>query len=306
MSQPLFLSNENMTLLWEVLIENKVFLNKPKEFHVKINNVFNENIQGFYQQEIKYPTTNSLINLNKKFITLLVQHIQNTVLPNYQKQNLGNDPIPILKEDIQNIRISNFEKNLIKAKEDFSNAMSSPVPTTPDFKDKTELPLSDLEIEIKKTIAQRNYDLEKYPPNRNRFDESWLKAQETSIKKEKLSRLTKDDSIPIRYISIDNTNLDNNILKKDIIELPNEDILLSKKEKHISWAKESYNESKEEKEELNILKFLKVIPEKSKSESIDFDLNKTDLIEKVKGMESRLIKIESLIEKLLVKSEKVG
>lgn len=297
MSHPTFLSKENMTLLWEVLIENPIFLNKPKDFFMKINTIFNENIHGFYQQELKYPSP--LINLNKKFITLLVQHIQNTILP-YKDP----DPItiPILKEDIQHGRITNFEKNLSKAKEDFTNAMSISVPPIPDFKDKTELPLSDLEIEIKKTIAQRNYDLEKYPPNRNKLDDTWLKAQETSIKKEKLGGLTKDDSIPIRYISIDNTNLDNNILKKDIIELSsNEDALLSKKEKHISWGKDTtFSSSNQENQDLleeTFFKTLKVIPEKDEYESPD--LEKTDLIEKVKGMESRLQKIELLLEKLL-------
>ena len=178
--------------------------------------------------------------------------------------------------------------------------MTIPVPPVPEFKDKTEQPLSDLELEIKKTIAQRNYDLEKYPPNRIQLDDSWLKSQETSIKKEKLGKLTKDS---IRYISIDDKNLDNNILKKDIIELEKDDsFIFKKKEKHISWKKElDNNVNNLDEGQLQIsaedvfFNSLKVIPEKLKSN----DLEKIELLQKVKGIESRLSKMELLIEKLL-------
>ena len=154
-------------------MENKIFLNKPKDFFIKINKIFNENIQGFYQQEIKNNPIISLININKKFITLLLSHIQNTISTN---------PNPILKEEIQNSRITKFEKNLHDMKTEFTKAMSIPVPPIPEFKDKIEEPISDFEIEIKKTIAQRNYDIEKYPPKLNVNDSSWLISQDTSIK----------------------------------------------------------------------------------------------------------------------------
>jgi hypothetical protein len=325
MSNSTFLSNENMNLLWEVLMENKIFLNKPKDFFIKINKIFNENIQEFYQQEIKNNPSISLININKKFITLLLSHIQNTILTNPNP-----NPNPILKEDIQNSRISKFEKNLHEMKTEFTNAMSIPVPPIPEFKDKIEEPLSDLEIEIKKTIAQRNYDIEKYPPKQNINDSSWLIAQETSIKNEKL-KLTNDSK---HYLSIDSKNLDNNFLKKEIIELPKDDPFNQKKEKHISWAinekefpknnfvNQGNREDREDREdrkdgedrkleegeleeEESFLKHIKKIPSSSSEDYKNNTLKEFefDLKEVVKGLDSRLLKMELLIEKLIINQD---
>ena len=128
-------------------------------------------------------------------------------------------------------------------------------------------------------------------PNRNRLDETWLKAQETSIKKEKLN-ITKsnnsENSQPIRYIKIEETNLDNNLLKKEIIELPTSlDSLLPKKEKHISWAKEENENNDLEQENTDLFKKFKVL-EPSK-----------DSREEIETLEKRITKIEANIESLL-------
>lgn len=298
MSNPAFLTTENLNLIWDVLMENKLYLNKPKDFFVKINTVFNENIHGFYQQEKKFhlerniPIT--LLDLNKKFISLFHQHIQQMILPNYlssntnsQTSSLNPETKNILREEILNDRISKFENNFNIAKQDFTNAMTIPIPSTPEFKDKLDIPISDLELEIKKTIAQRNYDIEMYPPNRNRLDETWLKAQETSIKKEKLN-ITKsnnsENSQPLRYIKIEETNLDNNLLKKEIIELPTSlETIHFKKEKHISWAQKENQNIDLEQENTDLFKKFKVIEPK----------------ERMELLEKRISKIEANVETLL-------
>ena len=56
-----FLSNDNLRLLWDVVIENELLKNKNSDFLVQINNIMNQNIKGFYENELKNNHNISLI-----------------------------------------------------------------------------------------------------------------------------------------------------------------------------------------------------------------------------------------------------
>lgn len=319
MSIQSFLTNENMKLLWDVLMDNEIFQNKPREFLLKINTLFNENISDFYEKE--KTNFSSLLELNKKFISLFIRYIQQINSKPEIKTNKSSNTF-ITHQEIQANRINEFEKNLNLVKQDFTNAMALPVPPTPEFKDKIEEPMTELELEIKKTMAQRNYDIEVIHNNiqtlSNEFttnSSNWLKGQETSIKKEKLSFTEKKiptptpSEIPIKYIKIENNNLDNSILKKDIIDLnPN-------KEKHISWnldlSTSYYNDTtyyskdkeykKNEKNEKNdiinentLFEKLKKVENNSKVSSEDSNFGK-----RIDGLETRLEKIEEMLKTII-------
>lgn len=276
-----FLSNDNLRLLWDVIIENELVKNKNTDFLVQINNIMNQNINGFYENELKNNHNTSLIELNKKFIMLLINHIQKTFFkPNKQL---------ITSEEIQTNRMNQFEKELTLKQQEFTNAMSLPVPPTPTFQDKIDEPISELELEIKRTIAQRNYDIEKIHNNININNvsgdpSSWLTSQETSIKKEKLNIANNlkssinNKSIPpeIKYIKIEN-NLDNNILKNDIIDL--------NLRKNVQWADET-----EDIFETDLFKKLKVLPQ---TEMIKPEEN---LVQRIENMETKINKIEKMLE----------
>lgn len=293
MSNPTFLTNENMKLLWDVLMDNEIFQNKPRDFLLEINTLFNELISDFYEKE--KTKLHSLLELNKKFIILFIHHIQQ--LKSKSTNNSRNNTF-ITHQEIKANRINEFEKNLNQIKQDFTNAMALPVPPTPEFKDKIEEPMSELEIEIKKTMAQRNYDIEVIHNNIQTLSNesgtnssNWLKAQETSIKNEKLSFPTK----PIKYIKIENNNLDNSILKKDIIDLnPN-------KEKHISWDLDldTFNNVKDivDIDESNLFNKLKKMEvEKNYSPSDNF-------VKRIDGLETRLEKIEEMLKTIINSSD---
>jgi hypothetical protein len=295
-----FLTNQNMKLLWDVIMENELFQNKSRDFLFKINTLFNENISDFYEKEKTKVT--SLLELNKKFITLFINHIQQL----NSKPNNNNSNTFITHQEIQANRINEFEKNLNLVKQDFTNAMALPVPPIPEFKDKIEEPMTELEIEIKKTMAQRNYDIEVIHNNiqtlSNEFgsgtnSSNWLKAQETSIKKEKLSFSTKKpNEIPVKYIKIETNNLDNSILKKDIIDLnPN-------KEKHISWSLETFNDVKDKDKglqdgdgdefETNLFNKLKKVDVENAYEQSNF-------VKRIDNLETRLEKIEEMLKTII-------
>lgn len=218
MSIEMFLERENMQLLWDVLIDEPM-IKKICNSQVKINEliaIFETNIKAFYLRE--KPNCNSLVDLNKKYILLLINYIiklqdqtpsvpavQTSQTPqtqqtpqNFKKIKIHDDvdtsEQQITYEDIHNERMSKFEKELNRKQEEFTNAMSLSVPNLPNFKDELDKPISEIELEIKRIQEQRNYDIEMI--NKSHADvnssngsnsQNWLTSQETSIKNEKLT-----------------------------------------------------------------------------------------------------------------------
>lgn len=280
-----FLTNENMKLLWDVLMENELFQNKSKDFLIKINYLVNQNIHAFFEQEKIH--SQNLMDLNKKFITLLLNHIQKMVLTEEVKPIVVK-PNLVTSEDIQNHRQTEFERDLSSKQQEFTNAMTLPVPPTPTFQDKRDEPLTELELEIKKTIAQRNYDIEQIQNNIHQIktDSSWLTGQETSIKKEKLNypgKVEPKKENPIKYIKIENKEIDSSLLKKEIVDL-------NVTQKHITWDDEREDEkNKEDSLESQLFLKLKKLPPQP------------NLTERMEKMECKLEKIEQMLELLINK-----
>ena len=177
--------------------------------------------------------------------------------------------------------------------------MALPVPPTPDFSDKKDEPLSEIEVEVKRYMAQRNYDVEQLSKslNNNNNDSqqasSWLKPQETSLKADKMPlHLPQLDKNPIKYIKIDNdTNISKNVIQNDMIDL-------TTKKKTISWAtnlegeKEYENQNeKEEQTTIDIFSKLKTIPSPNKKDEIG------ELKEEIKILHEKLDTILQLLSR---------
>lgn len=179
MSIEYFLNRANIQLLWDVLIEEPTIKNICTS-NKKINEIaaiFETNIQPFYYNE-KQKCSN-LVELNKKYILLLVNYIvkiNNEIKTNYntntnsasqnkhsfKKIKIHNDSQEehITFEEIQNARLSNFEKDLSNKQQEFNDAMKLPIPPTPKFNDSIDEPINEIELEIKKMQEQRKYDIE--------------------------------------------------------------------------------------------------------------------------------------------------
>jgi hypothetical protein len=211
MSTEMFLEKTNIYLLWDVLIDEpmiKQICNSQTKMS-ELQTIFESNIKAFYAREKN--SCNSLVNLNKKYILLLInyiiklqdqaidetnklkaQQVQNT--QTFKKIKIHEDDTTqqqITYEDIHNERISKFEKELTKKQEEFTSSMSVSVPPTPNFNDKLDEPINEIELEIKRIQEQRNYDIElinrSYNANDISNNKNWLTSQETSIKNEKLT-----------------------------------------------------------------------------------------------------------------------
>ena len=148
-----FLKPSNVQMIWEIIAEHPTINSQPPKVSSEVYNVMVQNIQGFYEREAT--RLNSLVDLNKKFIAMLIQHISE----HYAQKAKAHYSIKI--EDIQYERQSKFEQDLKQKQSDFSSAMSLPTPPTPRFKDETlELPMTEMTSALRKATEQRNYDME--------------------------------------------------------------------------------------------------------------------------------------------------
>lgn len=259
-----FLTKENVNTLWDVISDEDIFKSLHRDAQSQVLNVFSTNIKGFFENE--KTKTNNLVEINKKYIMLILNYIKTTF--SQQKHNkikiLEESPVKesITYEEIQNVRKSQFEKDLGRLQEEFTNSMTLPVPEVPTFADKYEdTPISEMDKMIKEMTAKRNYEVEQI--NRNYQDANnvanWLQPQETSIKTEKFVPLKEEplqNSKKIKYLNIgQHENVEGSSPKKNVtwgedtdifLETDNKDELdanIFKKLKKVSNASENVNSS---------------------------------------------------------------
>ena len=306
-----FLTKQNVELLWEVITDDELLKNKPNELINQVANMFTKNVRLFNEAE-KNKFTN-LMSMNKKFIVLMLNR-SHSIISN-------SNPLPIQKTkelitstDLQSERMSQFEKDLSQKQSEFTNAMSLQVPPVPKFSDNNiDEPIGEMELEIKKVLQQRKYDIEQVNKTLNNSNsDTWLKSQETSIKNEKLvSSLNKNNSNQdtninntnsLKYIKINNENIENSVIKKDIIDL--------NQKKHISWKDELENENENENENIflkivdkednlenNIFKKLKKINPEINDSSTNINSRMNILEDKINGLNNKMDLILQLLNK---------
>ena len=265
MNQPnitFFLNNENVQLLWDVVIDEDVIKGQSREFQENILNLFRSNLKGFYDVECK--KTTSLVEMNKKYILLILNHankqiaqIAKNVKPEYRKIKIL-DELPqkkvnelITYEEIQNDKRSQFDKDLNRRQEEFTNSMALSVPPVPKFTDNLEEgPISEIDKAIKELTSQRNYDVEQINRsnnailNSNSNVDNWLTPQETSVKADKLTPQQNvnginNNSSKLKYIKTDNEHLENQVIGLDKREN------VSSPKKNVTWDLKPYNYSNE-------------------------------------------------------------
>ena len=185
-----FLHKDNLTTLWDVISDEDIFKYISRDTQSKIAELFTNNVKGFF--EIEKTKTNNLVDINKKYIMLILNHITKTYtqqMPN--KIKILDETLVkefITAEELHNDRKSKFDKELIKRQEEFENTMDVKAPPIPNFLDKYEdKPIGEMDKIIKEMTFKRNYDVEQITKN-NVGDDNWLKSQETSIKSEKITK----------------------------------------------------------------------------------------------------------------------
>jgi len=248
MSSKTFLNTENISMIWDVITDEEIFKFLSRDIQNKVANIFTSNLKGFFESEIQ--NTNNLIDINKKYIMLILNYIKkNFPAQQPNKIKIHNEIISstpekelITYEEIQNDRKSQFEKDLNKRQEEFTNSMTIPVPSVPEFVDKNvDAPIREMEKIIKEMTAQRNYEVEQINKNYQQA-EGWLKPLETSIKNDK----------NVSSSIISNEQNENNKLR--YLKFENEEISLNstEKRKNVSWGENSEIENKKNSEDINL------------------------------------------------------
>jgi hypothetical protein len=218
-----FLSDTNVQILWEVLIDENTILKDRRT-----QETFVKTLPEFYEREKSKPQT-TLIGLNKQFISLMLNLLRQAAPPAQVARTIPPaKKILITQEELQNDRAANFEQELNRKQQEFTSAMAVPVPTTPVFTDNTkDVPLTEMNLIIQRTIAERNLELDKFYKSANKGDaENWLKSAPTSIKEEKAIQKAN----VMKTIKIEKTDLN--------IPIPTEELNdpSSSSSKQISWG----------------------------------------------------------------------
>lgn len=243
MSVANFLHKNNTSILWDVISDEDMIQMQSPDFKSMLFNIFSSNIQNFYKSEKNENDAITLVDLNKKYILLILKYAKNTI--NEQKINkikIHEELPPISQkelitfEEIQNDKRSQFEKDLAKLKENFSNSFTVPIPETPNFSDNIiDAPISEMEKKIKEITEQRNYEVEQINKNYIKIQNNdWLTSQETSLKSGNQQQKHIQKSVDnIRQIKIDNSiKINNNLVTRELEQLNDN----ASPKKNVSWG----------------------------------------------------------------------
>lgn len=281
MSVSLFNTQDNIKMLWDVISDEDIFKFLTPDIQSKIYNLFLNNIKGFF--EVEKTKTNSLVDLNKKYILLILKHIKKTYPYQPNKIKIHNEqPLKelITFEEIQNDRKSQFEKDFSKIQEEFEHSISIKPPPVPEFADpvgKTDKPIKEMDKILKEMQAQRNYEVEQINRTYNTSNQvdNWLKPQETSLKTEKLeSKSEQSQNYNNRFKFLNEIEPHTNNLKKNVT-FSNTDVVNT-----------FISEPIHDEEDINIFSKLKKVDKKE--DNIKLEIHEEDRISKLERNMSNL------------------
>jgi hypothetical protein len=288
MSVRQFIQKENVNMLWDVISDEENFRFLTRDVQEKIYQLFLNNIQGFFDNE-KMKTT-SLVDINKKYILLILNHIKKNYNIQPNKITIYQDPVKesITYEEIQNDRRSKFDRDLNKKQEEFEDFMTIKSPPVPEFADKeSDRPIKEMDKILKEMQAHRNYEIEHINRNQSATTQvdNWLKPQETSLKSEKFT--------PVEQSQVYNRF---KFLDQDVVEGPKD-----KKNVSFSNIEEIKTFNIEDEEDDNIFSKLKKVSGKQ-TENIKLEISEPILSE---NKEDRIAKLEREVKNMNNKMDKI-
>jgi hypothetical protein len=235
-----FTSNQNLIMLWDVLLDELRISKTNKPLLSNIKMVFDSNIKPFTNR-INVKANPNLMELNKQFLSQVVLAV-NKLFPkgqnNIQRITITNEEVsePYKIEDIHASRQSEFEKEVSRKKSELENYMTPQKPRELDFSDKMlDGKIIAMDCLVAEKMAERNQEMELLQNtsyNTGGIDrDKWLSPVETSVKGEK---------VELRVNELTNTN-GNKKLKH--IAIDDENNIVFQKEKKVSWSNDDLTSS---------------------------------------------------------------
>lgn len=289
MSVRQFIQKDNITMLWEVISDEENFKFLTRDIQEKVYQLFLNNIQGFFDNE--KTKTNSLVDLNKKYILLILNHIKKSYNIQPNKITIHQEPVKesITYEDIQNDRRSKFDRDLNRHQEEFEDFMTVKAPPVPEFADKeSDRPIKEMDKILKEMQTQRNYEIEQINRNQNTQPDNWLKPQETSLKTDKFTPI-EQSHVYSRF----------KFLNQDTPEG-------TKDKKNVSFSniQEIQTFNNEDEEDDNIFSKLKKMSSKQ-NENIKLEMYTPNIVENKFVEEDRITKLEGEVKNMNNKMDKI-
>lgn len=298
-----FVKKDNISMLWEVISDVDNFKFLKRDIQGNIYQLFLNNIQGFFENE--KINTNSLVEINKKYIMLILNYINSNFNIQPSKITIHQEPVKesITYEEIQNDRRNKFDRDLFRRQEDFDNFMTVKVPPVPEFSDKkTDSPIKGMDRILKEMQASRNYDIEQINRNQNSTTQvdNWLKSQETSLKSEKFVSETNATQhyTNSRFSFLNITDNETNEVTKD------------KKNVSFSNVQEIQTFDIDDEEDANIFLKLKTVSNK-KSENIKLEIQEPPQTQNPPQIqnnfmdEDRIVNLEREVKNINIKMDKI-
>jgi len=164
-----FLNEDNKQLLLGVIRNTHPISN---EYHIEqLKNFFNS--QSFDFDRTKVLSKSELLNINKMYIAYIVNAIKKKdVIPQQKIQQQSvtfiNDTIfkpsmeGITAEELQNKKREQFNDELSKKQQEFSQFIQKPILPKLNFNEDKDTPISEMEKLINLTIAQRALDFAQF------------------------------------------------------------------------------------------------------------------------------------------------
>ena len=206
-----FMAKQNLSLLWDVLLDELHINTTNKSLMSNIRAIFEGNIKPFTSRI--NPNTN-IMELNKLFLSQVLLAV-NKLFPkeqNIKRITITDEEVlePYRVEDIHASRQTDFEKAVEKNRLDLENYMNLKKPKEMDFSDKaSDGKITAMDSLIAEKMTQRNLEIELFQnSNYNTTDinpEQWLSSKETSVKGEK-NEAQNNKTNRLKHISIDNNN----------------------------------------------------------------------------------------------------
>jgi hypothetical protein len=297
-----FISKHNSNLLWEILSDEPIIKNTSKAKQDLVYEAFNTNLLYFYEKEKNTNSNNSLVSLNKRFLSQMLKVLRNDVRQPTQQTNQTKQLYKA--EDIQAQRQQMFDHELSLKRNEFESSIMREKPPVPDFTEKIEdEKIKGMDELIARTIAQRNFDISQI--NTPIINEKWLKPQDTSSRANKNGNTQNmQTNQEMRYIKIEDS-VPAQIIKNDIIDLSIPDFT-SNSSKKISWNNHDEikyfeeNDIVENNDNPDIFSKLKkiVIPEALNDDLENIKQEKIEKIEKI-GNNEPIENNNQIIQKLL-------
>lgn len=308
-----FLTKENVNTLWDVISDEEIFKFLSRDIQSNVGNLFSTNIKGFFETE--RTKTNNLIEMNKKYILLILNYIKKNHPHQPSKIKILEEPTSkelITYEELHNERKTHFEKDLQQRQQEFEDTMSIKAPPVPEFADKfTDKPIGEMDKIIKEMTSKRNYEVEQF--NRNYQTDinqvtNWLKPQDTSIKSEKFVPPTKQEEQPsqtarFKYLNAEEQEKPENkkVVSQTKIVYPTKNVSQTK---NVSWGENSevpsFVSDNNDEEIEDIFKKLKKVNIPEENVKITFAENSdtiriTNLETEMKNLNSKMDTILALL-----------